>query len=451
MSEFVHMDPSRWRRWYFEAYASSARFNERAANAAQQQLNSSRVAATASSKKWQIGQDSVNDMPVALVNMPFRKDRRAHSLRLLHELGLQNVHAPALVSAEALNMSNLIEKGLVVGAMFEKVTSGDPSASAYVARAADQIAILRHFVALGHDMFAIFEDDLWLAPDARAEREAVTGEGGERKGAAIAGESTLKRERRLSTMAARERIQSVVTALPATADLLYLEFCGELCAHLRYTVGNTLLARAKHPFCSAAIIFTRKGALKVLELTTSIFDGLDLMYPKLISDGRLEAYVATPPILYQDASFGSNAQREGTENKRFQTSETQGNGIVPKRHGAWLMACSDAEACEFRVKAELHGAARVAVLDHDSYPHIVATLSTATNVVQALCERWAVLATSDAPAPLVLVMSRLADPTVTDGPVVEIARFGLDDEYISFEIGPHSACYLGALSQLPNG
>jgi len=48
--------------------------------------------------------------------------------------------------------------------------------------------------------------------------------------------------------------------------------------------------------------------------------------------------------LYQDASFGSNAQREGTENKRFQTSETQGNGIVPKRHGAWLMACSDAEA-----------------------------------------------------------------------------------------------------------
>jgi len=256
MSEFVHMDPSRWRRWYFEAYASSARFNERAANAAQQQLNSSRVAATASSKKWQIGQDSVNDMPVALVNMPFRKDRRAHSLRLLHELGLQNVHAPALVSAEALNMSNLIEKGLVVGAMFEKVTSGDPSASAYVARAADQIAILRHFVALGHGMFAIFEDDLWPAPDARAEREAVTGEGGERKGAAIAGESTLKRERRLSTMAARERIQSVVTALPATADLLYLEFCGELCAHLRYTVGNTLLARAKHPFCSQGSRFS---------------------------------------------------------------------------------------------------------------------------------------------------------------------------------------------------
>jgi len=41
-------------------------------------------------------------------------------------------------------------------------------------------------------------------------------------------------------------------------------------------------------------------------------------------------------------------------------------------------------------------------------------------------------------------LCRLADPTVTDGPVVEIARFGLDDEYISFEIGPHSACYLGA-------
>ena len=40
-------------------------------------------------------------------------------------------------------------------------------------------------------------------------------------------------------------------------------------------------------------------------------------------------------------------------------------------------------------------------------------------------------------------LCRLADPTVTDGPVVEIARFGLDDEYISFEIGPHSACYLG--------
>ena len=50
--------------------------------------------------------------------------------------------------------------------------------------------------------------------------------------------------------------------------------------------------RAEMPFCSAAIIHTRRGAINQLESMATIFDGLDLMYAQLVGEGKLEAYIA---------------------------------------------------------------------------------------------------------------------------------------------------------------
>jgi hypothetical protein len=108
----------------------------------------------------------------------------------------------------------------------------------------------------GHELFAIFEDDVWLAPDLVADKEAEeevgwsekgfgggwSGEGEGRgrgggwgRGMGVTGaEGGLKAERRGSLVAAHRRLVAAVEALPATADVLYLEMCGERCAELRY-------------------------------------------------------------------------------------------------------------------------------------------------------------------------------------------------------------------------
>ena len=114
--------------------------------------------------------------------------------------------------------------------------------------------------------------------------------------------------------------------VPRSADMVYLEFCFETCEELRYLtraaggemgpgrgggqksgegVGG-LLARAYAPSCSAAVLFTAKGARKVSTLAWPIFDVIDRMYQFLVFTGLVEAYVVTPPLFYQDAFWGSN-------------------------------------------------------------------------------------------------------------------------------------------------
>jgi hypothetical protein len=105
-------------------------------------------------------------------------------------------------------------------------------------------------------------------------------------------------------------LQGVTNQVPVTADMLYLEFCFETCQQLRYShrhsnrhsdryCATPLLARAYAPSCSAAILFTAKGAARIAELTLPVFDVIDRMYQSLIVSGLVEAYVATPPIFYQ--------------------------------------------------------------------------------------------------------------------------------------------------------
>jgi hypothetical protein len=120
-------------------------------------------------------------------------------------------------------------------------------------------------LAEAHELFAVFEDDLWLAPGFEHARNSTP-----------SAQSPLQ-QRQVRAAAARERMSAAVASLPRSADVLYLEMCGENCADLRYARGNNVVARARNTFCSAAMLFTTRGAQRVLDLTLPIFDGLDLM------------------------------------------------------------------------------------------------------------------------------------------------------------------------------
>jgi len=169
-TDFSIVDTDRWRAWYFDVYASSARDNERAAAAEAENKTTSPRTLTATSadppadppnlaaappqrpatsstksagkRAWVWGRDTLTSLPTALITLPFRPDRRQHSLQLLSDLALEHVRIPALLLAEALNLSALVESGAISGAMSAAVARGDRSAGPYIARAMDQRAIL---------------------------------------------------------------------------------------------------------------------------------------------------------------------------------------------------------------------------------------------------------------------------------------------------------------------
>ena len=106
------------------------------------------------------------------------------------------------------------------------------------------------------------------------------------------------------TQVVARQLQEVLADLPVSADVLYLEFCYEDCQALRFHPDAPLLARASSPGCAAAMVYTSKGARRVLELCRPVFHAMDVMLPELIRRGMLEAYVMMPPAFHQDAAWG---------------------------------------------------------------------------------------------------------------------------------------------------
>ena len=105
------------------------------------------------------------------------------------------------------------------------------------------------------------------------------------------------------------RICRALSDLPASADMVFLEFCFEDCSKADPILPG--LSRASQPSCSAAIYFSAKGAKRVSDLCDPVNDVIDRMYPFLIRRGWLEAYLLTPPAFFQDRYFHSNMNRLG--------------------------------------------------------------------------------------------------------------------------------------------
>jgi hypothetical protein len=126
----------------------------------------------------------------------------------------------------------------------------------YIANTMTMLSWMKKAMDLGLAMFGIFEDELVPGMSPRATNSMILG-------------------------ALRE--------LPSTADLLFLEFCEETCASMSAVPRAPHLLRMHAPFCSGAIIYTAKGAKKVLERTLpAFFIAMDTMLAQLIRHGHLE-------------------------------------------------------------------------------------------------------------------------------------------------------------------
>ncbi len=218
------------------------------------------------------------DFPVFVRNLPHRTDRREHMKRLLCDIGFSNVSFPTTTLADDIDIATLVLTETVAAQAIHRIidTHGALALRPYIATAVDRVRTLKRAATDGHPLFALFEDDL------------------------VAGECPAETNR---------RIAAALRELPPDADVLYLEPCTEKCDSLLSSSRRPSLARASQPQCSAGMIFTLRGALRVAAMCTPITWSFDDMMQELVARHQLNAYLAMPGVLFQDCFWGSDAKR----------------------------------------------------------------------------------------------------------------------------------------------
>ena len=241
------------------------------------------------------------------MSQPHDHERRRSMSRLLSEIGFRNVTFPATTKWTDMDVEQMIADGILSTSLFPRMEErNDTNREGYIKYAANAVSQIRRIraAAAANEPVIIMEDDLMAGGDI----EVV-----------------------------RHNLCHALADIPATADMVYLEYCFEICEKLRYNPRYPTLAKATRPACAAAIFFTMKGARRVAALCWPVFDVIDRMYPALIRAGALEAYLLTPQAFYQDQIFASNMHR------------TQGfsSGRAHRRHHQPLSAgptCTEVEA-----------------------------------------------------------------------------------------------------------
>mmetsp|Transcript_17894 Transcript_17894/g.27670 ORF Transcript_17894/g.27670 Transcript_17894/m.27670 type:complete len:624 (+) Transcript_17894:263-2134(+) len=236
--------------------------------------------------------------PISVVNLPKRRDRRMYMEAMLPLLGFQNFEFPHTIHKDEYNLKQLVAQGLVANEAKQNIWNQDSSHGpvlAYIANALGQLEIIRRRSEEGHEFFGVFEDDI------------------------IPG---------ISVRQANRRVFEAIEALPPSADMLYLEYCLEACSNISYSPYNDHLVRLHTPFCAASIVFTLKGARKILELCRPVWQSIDSMYAILTGHGFLEVYAPKPQIFFQDSFWGSDANRSTEQDALLQNGQQSHHALI---------------------------------------------------------------------------------------------------------------------------
>ena len=108
----------------------------------------------------------------------------------------------------------------------------------------------------------------------------------------------------LMAMMPKKEIKSYISQMlrevPNDWNMIYLEYCLEMCSLGETITKTNKLKKAYHPYCAAAILFRAETVTKVQQCIDSKKNPLSFTYTSCIDNKELIAYVATPPIFAQD-------------------------------------------------------------------------------------------------------------------------------------------------------
>jgi hypothetical protein len=264
---------------------------------------------TTASTKSTFFQSSL-DFPIFVLNNPDREDRLEQLERCLDSVGLVGPRILIPFTREdEIDIKSLIVNNEIDKASITRMQSTnwikENALRIYLANALDHRRAVTAGADSGFEMFGVFEDDLMVS----AQSEDVS-----------------------------MRIKTALSNIPPTADMLYLEGCHEACRERWYSTDNPFWARTAGIFCSAAIIFTLKGARRLQNLMTPIFAGIDDMYNAVIHAGLVEAFVIVPHAFLQDGYW-----RSGIQSYRGSAQKYGDRAIAGVTHRPFSILCSDDE------------------------------------------------------------------------------------------------------------
>ena len=263
-------------------------------------------------------------LPVYVLNLPSKPDRRAHMLCLLGSLGFRNIFFPKVVQLSELEAAVPPVDPHHVDIMRKSAGCNKDKPLGCLACCLSHLAAHEAARARNHTHFIILEDDLILGGSVRS---------------------------------VRARLSAALAELPPSADMLYLEACYEDCRNVRYSRSCRHIGRAHRPYCGGGILFTAAGSARVLRNAKPPWSSIDEMYSELIDDLTLEAYIVAPPILYQSFFFGSSLETLG----RVEAAR-RGIAGLTHRHYAALCAKETPYSVLMFAEAQTFGAYHLALL-----------------------------------------------------------------------------------------
>lgn len=193
----------------------------------------------------------MENIEVFIINLPKRTDRHAKMVTLMNTIGFKNYRfvEPLKVDAEDPIFPNLNKNQLSLNRTV-------------------QTKIFPHVQS---DKFIVFEDDLM---------------------AMIPAQDIIP------------RLQTIVKELPDDWDMIYLEYCMEMCPMTK-AISNTL-RKAFTPYCTAAVLYRTSSIPKFTQCMEVEKAQIDFSYVSCIWQNKLSAYIAYPALFAQDVMMQSD-------------------------------------------------------------------------------------------------------------------------------------------------
>ena len=108
----------------------------------------------------------------------------------------------------------------------------------------------------------------------------------------------------IMTMMPEEHVKNYILELlrevPNNWNMIYLEYCLEMCSLGETITKTNKLKKAFKPYCAAAILFRYDTINKVQQCIETKKQPLSFTYTSCIREKELIAYVAHPPVFAQD-------------------------------------------------------------------------------------------------------------------------------------------------------
>jgi hypothetical protein len=109
-----------------------------------------------------------------------------------------------------------------------------------------------------------------------------------------------------SPAAASQRIRAAMRQLPPSADALYLEWCWDTCNAARFHPELPDISLPHEPFCSAAILYSKTGAAKLIQQLVPVYTSVDNMISTACKARALRCFKLRQPVFAQDLMWGSS-------------------------------------------------------------------------------------------------------------------------------------------------